>query len=166
MAVFHLLLIYVGLLSAPVKTGKRQSMKVRYREEMANHSGPESCGMCREAHAEALTGDTERPAIEPRNHQFGMPTELRITEGNTMHDDNRKPCLDPARSETLSMPGSLLHRSWDISSASGAVCPDVTGQVNDRNAVTYAGEKSDTSVVPKSCRTKGFLLRRWWSEAT
>src|SRR5450631_1938684 len=119
-------------------------MKVRYREEMTNHSDPESCGICRDAHAEALTGDTGRPAIEPRNQQFGMPTELRITEGNTMHDNNRKPCIDPARSQTLRMPGSFLHRNWEVSSASGAVCPDGTGKVDDRKPVIYAGEKSDT----------------------
>jgi RNA-directed DNA polymerase len=124
-------------------------MKVRYREEMANHSGPESCGIYRETYAEALTGDTGRPAIEPRNQQFGMPTELRITEGNTMHDENRKPCIDPTRSETLRMPGSFLHRNWEISSVSGAGCPDGVGKVNDHNPAIYAGEKSDTSVVPK-----------------
>ena len=65
-------------------------MKVRYREEIANHSDPESCGMCREAHIEALTGDTRRPAIEPRNQKFGMPTELRITEGNMILNSSVK----------------------------------------------------------------------------
>jgi group II intron reverse transcriptase/maturase len=111
--------------------------------------------MCREAHAEALTGDTDRPAIEPRNQQFGMPTELRITEGNTMHDNNRKPCIDPARSETLRMSGSFLHRNWEVSSVSGIVYPDGTGKVDDRKPVIYAGEKSDTSVVPKKPPNNG-----------
>src|SRR5579864_5152083 len=95
-------------------------MKVRYRKEIANHSDPESCSDFREGVAEALTGETGRPAMEPRNQESGMPTSLSETEGNTGHGVNRKSCLDPARSQTLSMLGSLLHRSWEISSATAA----------------------------------------------
>ncbi|SRR5712692_4101666 len=51
-------------------------MKVRYGKEVANHSGPESCGDFREGVAEALTGETDRSAIEPRNQESGMPTLL------------------------------------------------------------------------------------------
>ena len=50
---------------------------------MANHSGPESCSDFREGVAEALTGETDGPAIEPRNQESGMPTSLSETEGNT-----------------------------------------------------------------------------------
>jgi group II intron reverse transcriptase/maturase len=53
------------------------------------------------------------------------------------------------------MPGSFLHRNWEVSSASGAVCPDGTGKVDDRKPVIYAGEKSDTSVVPKKPPNNG-----------
>ena len=95
-------------------------MKVRYRKEVANHSGPESCGVRREGATEALTGETDRPAIEPRNHESGMPTLLSEAEGNMEQGDNRESCDGPARSETLSMSGSLLHRSWEISSVPGA----------------------------------------------
>lgn len=49
-------------------------MKVQYREEMAIHSGPESCVAHREVWGEALTGETDRPAIELRNKPIGMPT--------------------------------------------------------------------------------------------
>jgi RNA-directed DNA polymerase len=97
-------------------------MKVRYRKDVANHSGPESCGGRREAVTEALTGETGRPAIEPRNQESGMPTLLSEAEGNTGHGVNRKSCSDPARSETLSMAGSLLHGSWEISSVPDASC--------------------------------------------
>ena len=45
-------------------------MKVQYGKEVANHSGPESCGGAREGAAEALTGETGGSAIEPRNHEF------------------------------------------------------------------------------------------------
>ena len=42
-------------------------MKVQHGEEIANRSGPESCVCVREGVGEALTGETDRPGIEPRN---------------------------------------------------------------------------------------------------
>jgi hypothetical protein len=45
-----------------------------------------------------------------------MPTPLSEAEGNMTQDANRKPCVDPARLETLCMSGSFLYRSWEISS--------------------------------------------------
>ena len=44
--------------------------------------------MFREAHGEVLTGETSRPAIEPRNHNSGVPMLLSEAEGNTRHDVN------------------------------------------------------------------------------
>jgi len=122
---------------------------------MANHSDPESCGMHREVHVEALTGETDRPAIEPRNQNSGMPTLLSEAEGNMVHNDNRKLCADPTRSETLCMSGSLSHGSSEISLVSGAIRPDGVGKVNDRNPTIYANEKSDTSIVPEKLPNKG-----------
>lgn len=121
---------------------------------MANHSGPESCVTHREVWGEALTGETGRPAIEPRNQEIGMPTELTVPEGNMGHDDNRKSCPDPARSETLRMPGSFLHRSWEISAVPDETRSGGTGKVNDRHPVINAAEKSDVSVVPKKLPNK------------
>ncbi|MGS0741203.1 hypothetical protein ACVBEF_05100 [Glaciimonas sp. GG7] len=122
---------------------------------MANHSDPESCGMYREVPIEALTGETDRPAIEPRNQNSGMPTLLSEAEGNMVHSDNRKLCADPTRSQTLSMSGSLSHGSSEISSVSGAVWPDRAGKVNDRNPAIDADEKSDTPIVPKKLPNNG-----------
>jgi len=123
---------------------------------MANHSGPESCGIHREVHAEALTGETDRPAIEPRNQEFGMPTRLSEAEGNTVRGVNRKSRTDPARSETLCMSGSLSYGSSEISSVSDAtVVSDRAGKVNDRNPATDVDEKSDTFIVPKTRSNNG-----------
>lgn len=116
---------------------------------MANHSGPESCVTHREVCGEALTGETGRPAIEPRNQQSGMPTRFNSSEGNMGHDDNRKSCPDPARSETLCMSGSFLHGSWEVSVVPDAATSGGTGKVADRNPVINAAEKSDVPVVPK-----------------
>ena len=122
---------------------------------MANHSDPESCVAHREVSSEALTGDTGRPAIEPRNQEIGMPTEFRLPEGNTGYGDNRKPCTDPARSKTLRMSGSNLHRSWDVSMMPGEVPPGGAGKVNDRNPAINVIEKSDTPIVPKKPPNNG-----------
>jgi len=130
-------------------------MKVQYGEEVANHSDPESCGAHREVCVEALTGETGRPAIEPRNIHFGMPTLLSEAEGNTVHGVNRKPCPDPARSETLCMSGSLSYGSSEISSVSSANGLDGTGKVVDHNPVIDADEKSDTLIVPEKLPNKG-----------
>ena len=122
---------------------------------MANHSDPESCDRHREVYVEALTGETDRPAIEPRNQDSGMPTLLSEAEGNMMYDDNRKSCIDPTRSKTLCMSGSLSHGSSEILSVSGASWPDGVGKVNDRNPAIDADKKSDTPIVPKKLSNKG-----------
>jgi group II intron reverse transcriptase/maturase len=111
--------------------------------------------MHREVHIEALTGETDRPAIEPRNQNSGMPTLLSEAEGNMVYGDNRKSCADPARSETLRMSGSLLHGSSEISSVSDAIWSDGAGKVNDRNPAINVDEKSDTPIVPKKPSNKG-----------
>src|SRR5258708_7404766 len=112
-------------------------MKVRYSEGLANHAGPESCGGCREATIEALTGETGRPAIEARNQEFGMPTEFHFSEGNTVHGARCESCDDPAGWETLRMWGSFLHRKGEISSAFGAVCPEGGGKATSRKLAVY-----------------------------
>jgi RNA-directed DNA polymerase len=72
-----------------------------------------------------------------------------------MHDDNCKPCIGPTRSETLSMPGNFLHRSWEISSVPVGDSTGGTDKANGRKPVVYADEKSDTPVVPEKLPNKG-----------
>ena len=71
------------------------------------------------------------------------------------HDVNRKTCFDPAQSETLSMLGSDLRGSWEISSVPEPQVAGGTGKAQSRNPVAYAGEKSDTPVVPKKPPNNG-----------
>lgn len=54
----------------------------------------------REVQGEVLTGETDGPAIEPRNQESGMPMLLCEAEGNTEHGVIRPPCrlkIDPGR---------------------------------------------------------------------
>jgi hypothetical protein len=79
-------------------------MKVQYREEMANYSDPESCELHREVQVEALTGETDRPAMEPRNQriwdadvviQCGRPAgkaEIRALFGNQLDPTRKYEC--------------------------------------------------------------------------
>src|SRR3990167_1881529 len=84
-----------------------------------------------------------------------MQTKLAFTECNTDHGATREPWPDPARSKTLSMLGSDLHGSWEISSVPEAPESGGTGKAQSHNPVAYAGEKSDTFVVPKKQSNKG-----------
>ena len=129
-------------------------MKVRYGEDVASHCAPESCITFREGGDEALTGETGRPAIEPRNYESGMPTLSIEAEGHTVQDVKSESCTDPARSETLSMRGSFLDRSWEISSVPAQA--GGTGKVKSRTPVIYAVEKSDSPIVPQKLPNKGF----------
>lgn len=130
-------------------------MKVQYGKEVANHSGPESCGGAREGVSETLTRETGRSGIEPRNQEFGTPTLLSEAEGNTEQGANRKSCDGPARSETLHMPGSLSHGSWEVSIAPGVGILGSTGKAYSRKPVTETVEKSDSLVVPKKPSNNG-----------
>jgi RNA-directed DNA polymerase len=132
-------------------------MKVQYGKEVANHSGPESCRGAREGAAEALTGETGGSAIEPRNQEFGTPTQLSNAEGNTEQGDTREPWDGPARSETLHTPGSLLHRSWEISVEPGAKVSGSPGKAKCHKPGIKAAEKSDTPIVLKKPSNKGIL---------
>lgn len=103
----------------------------------------------------ALTGETDGPAIEPRNQEFGMPMLLSEAEGNTEHGVVRQSCSDPVQSETLCTSGSPLHGNWEISAAPGAQAPGGAGKAKSRNPAVYAAEKSDTSIVPEKPSNKG-----------
>jgi group II intron reverse transcriptase/maturase len=78
-----------------------------------------------------------------------MPTLLSEAEGNTEQGVNRKSCNDPARSETLSMSGSLLHRSWEVSSVPVSEGAGGAGKAFGRKPATQADEKSETAAVLK-----------------
>jgi hypothetical protein len=84
-----------------------------------------------------------------------MPTLLSDAEGNTELGVNRKSCNDPARSETLSMSGSLLHRSWEVSSAPSLKSGGGAGKAHGRNPVNNAGEKSDAPILPRKPPNEG-----------
>jgi RNA-directed DNA polymerase len=130
-------------------------MKVQHGKDLANHSGPESCGGAREGAAEALTGETGGSAIEPRNQNSGTPTQLSDAEGNTDQGDTCESWDGPARSETLHTPGSFLHRSWEISAVPGETTSGGPGKAKSRTPGQQTVEKSDALVLPGNPSNKG-----------
>src|SRR6516164_1038780 len=130
-------------------------MKVQYGKDVANHSGPESCGDAREGVAEALAEETGGSAIEPRNPKFGTPTPLSDAEGNMNQGDRRESWDSPARSETLHTPGSFLHRSWESSAVPGETTPGGSGKAKCHTPDPPAVEKSDALILPGKPSNKG-----------
>ena len=59
-----------------------KEMRELYIEGVAIHGGPESCVGVREGAGEALTGERVGEAMEPRNHDSGVPTPSHEAEGN------------------------------------------------------------------------------------
>ena len=72
-----------------------------------------------------------------------MQTKLAFTECNTDHGVTREPWSDPARSKTLSMLGSDLHGSWEISSVPEPRGAGGTVKAQSHNPVTHTDEKSE-----------------------
>ena len=86
-------------------------MKEPHTEGVASRGGPEPCVVAREGAGEALDRGTRRPAIEPRNHQSGVPTQSTHAEGNTVGSAMRELPGDPARSKTLCMRGTFMREN-------------------------------------------------------
>ena len=57
---------------------------------------------------------TCRPAMEPRNHCFGVPTSSHEAEGHTAGGVSASRSVDPARSENLRMHGVLMRENREI----------------------------------------------------
>ena len=57
---------------------------------------------------------TCRPAIEPRNHCFGVPTSSHEAEGHIAGGVSASRPVDPARSENLCMYGVLMRENREI----------------------------------------------------
>jgi len=101
-----------------------------------------------------------------------MPMPSVLAEGNIQQGVTRESCCDPARSETLSMSGSHLHRSWEVSSVPDGV---VSGgaEKGNRNPAFYAGGESvargaDAPIVPEKLPNKGqasLLFEEGFAEA-
>ena len=96
-------------------------MKVSYSEGVAIHTGSESCALVRKGEGEALTGAR---AGQPLSREIEPPSRkrwplwgadaLELSGRQNWRRRKRETPLDPARSETLSMPANTLSGSREI----------------------------------------------------
>jgi len=96
-------------------------MKVSYVEGLANHNGPESCGVTREGGVEALTGGRTGRVLSREIHALLRKRQvLRDADAVEVRGRqywvrrHRKVYLDPARSETPCMYASTLFGNREI----------------------------------------------------
>jgi RNA-directed DNA polymerase len=90
-----------------------------------------------------------------------VPTVSSYWEGNTMSDDNRKPLVGAAESETLRMRGNSMHGNREIPRASVSKADvgrdgkaDRSEKVDDRTSDTHVRGKSDGPIIPKKRTNK------------
>jgi hypothetical protein len=90
-------------------------MQISYVEGVANHNGPESCGVARKGGVEALTGERTGRVLSREIHS--LPRERQalrdadaVGKGGRQHRAHRfrKVRQSPARSETPCMHGDTL----------------------------------------------------------
>ena len=96
-------------------------MKVSYVEGVANHNGPESCGVVREDGVEALTGEGTGWVLSREiDSLLRKPQVLRGADVLGIYGwqhwvhRSRKVCSDHARSKTPCMYGSTLYGNREI----------------------------------------------------
>src|SRR5512133_4215882 len=80
-------------------------------EGVAIHDGPESCVDGPRGLWRSVDRGTCRPAIEPRNHPFGVPTPSHEAQGHTTGGASASRPVGPARSENLRMHGVLMREN-------------------------------------------------------
>jgi len=96
-------------------------MKVSYVEGVANHNGPESCGVAREGGVEALTGGRTGRVLSREIYDLLCEQQIlrdadAVEARGRQHrvHRHREVCLDPARSETPGMYASTLYGNREI----------------------------------------------------
>ena len=96
-------------------------MQESYKEGIASHFGPESCGGAREGSVEALTGvwmgrvlSRETYAPVGNRWAFWGADAVEVCGRQYWGRRNREASSDPARSETLCTSRNFLHGSREI----------------------------------------------------
>ena len=102
-------------------------MKVSCVEGVANHNGPESCGVTREGGVEALTGGRTGRVLS--REIYALPRKRQVLRDADAVENarrqyrvhrQRKVYQDPARSETPCMYASTLYGNREIPRLSAA----------------------------------------------
>ena len=107
-------------------------MKVHCVEDMASHSGPESCAVTREGGSEALTG-VRTGQVLSRERSIILGADMVINmEGKTFGRAMRAPGW-PGVVEDPGMCGRSLHGNREILGLAGKALPVRVGKVRNRS---------------------------------
>ena len=130
-------------------------MKVLHREDLANHSGPESCAEHRKVQGEALTGEAAGQVLSCEISPTEAPTLLSEAEGHIDGDATRKSSSSLTQSKTLRMRRSFPNGTWEIPSTSAGNNAERPRKASSRKLGTHVGGKSDDRVVPLKSANNG-----------
>jgi len=123
-------------------------MKESSTEGIASHCGPESCGWVGNGPSEALTGEPDRPGIEPRNRKSVSDADPLFVWGRQNGAARDGECSDgPAGSETRCMSGrhSIGKReARNVSCKNAGLRGELQGDKSAKNAF----RESDDCIVP------------------
>ena len=130
-------------------------MQEPYGEGVANHPGPESCGVAREGEAEALTGGSAGELLSREITTSMVPTPLGEAEGNP-HGRASASVQGTGRGRRTAActdtPGAGTGRSHG---SPGAVdTPERDAKASGRTASMAGRGKSDSSVLPEKRSNK------------
>src|SRR6266508_3469259 len=92
----------------------RKGMRTPDIEGVAIHDGPKSCVDGPRGLWRSVDRGTCRPAIEPRNHSFGVPTPSHEAEGHTAGGASASRSVGPARSENPCMRGIFMCENREV----------------------------------------------------
>lgn len=130
-------------------------MEESYREDPANHPGPESCADAREDVGEALTGENAGEVLSREIKHSGAPTLLTEAEGETERRVLASADSGSARSETLDMRGNSMRENREISRSPDRVKRSGrSGKGGGPKPEMHDREKSDDFVVPTKHENK------------
>lgn len=135
-------------------------MKEPYREGLAIHSDPESCGDVREDVVEALTGAHASRVSSCEIKFIGSADSVLVDARNIGNSDNGKILLNSPQSQTPREHGTFLHGNRETSRV--ARVGNVFGPAGKglcRTSGVYVREESDISIVPGIAPNKG--LEAW-----
>ena len=106
---------YVWGASAPAKTGEMSWMKEPYGEGVATHAGRESCALVCEDPGEALTAVRTGRVLSRENKRYLRAADAFGSVGRQYRLRRyRETQTEPARSETPSTYGNILHGSREV----------------------------------------------------
>jgi hypothetical protein len=129
-------------------------MKESYSEVLARHAGPESYADRGNTLGVATTGVQAGPVLSSVNSFIPCADAVQAAEGNIDRALDGKHGSSTAESKTWCMHGNSKHENREIPSAPWQTCQGRSANLSEGTAGTYAGGKSDGSIVPTTQANK------------